>query len=170
MTPIWRAAPSGQAHSRNIEDLSISPLGGRQLELLITITQLPPSCSIHCIHSLNISKCHWFVIYTSADTLMTFACCWVMQTVLKKVFKHNFCANSASGKVGKAVSCVVSRCITSSTNSKLMTAIMEVIVFSACLKSGETERWLSWGLWPIKLSLLSPPTINKEALANVCLH
>lgn len=43
MTPVWFIAPRGQAHSRNTEDVSISPLGEWQFELLIAITQLPPA-------------------------------------------------------------------------------------------------------------------------------
>lgn len=166
MTPIWCTAPAGQAQCTNIEDLSISPLGGRQLELLITITQQPPSCFIHCIHTLNISNRHQFVIYTSADTLRTFTRCGGLKSVKQHSLRDSTIFKSTWRKGGKVVSCVVSKCITSTINSKLMTAIMELIVFSACLKCGETEGWLSWGLE----SLLSTPTINKEDLACVCLH
>lgn len=38
---------------------------------------------------------------------------------------------------------------------------MELIVFSACLKCGETEGWLSWGLWPIT-SLSALHSNNKQ--------
>lgn len=167
MTPIWCAALSGQPHRRNTVDLSESPLGGSQLGLLITITQLPSAGSVHCIHSRNIPNCNWFVICVISHC-MTFTCCWPLQKNIQYTLQ-NVCANA--GDVGKAASCVVPKCITSSTNSKLITAIVGLIVFSVCLKCGETEGWLSWGPWPIKPALLFPATINKEALAVcVCLH
>lgn len=43
----------GSDTHRNTEDPSISPLGGRQLELLIPITQLHPLQLIHTLYTLT---------------------------------------------------------------------------------------------------------------------
>lgn len=48
-----------------------------------------------------------------------------------------------------------------------MTAIVELIVLSACLKCGGTEGWLSWGLWPAT-SLSALHCNNKQRGSGQC--
>lgn len=64
-------------------------------------------------------------------------------------------------------SCVISRNINSTANSKLMTAIKGTILFSTCLTCGETEGRLSCGLWPAT-SLPACHSDNKQRGSGQC--
>lgn len=75
--------------------------------------------------------------------------------------------NSLWSKVSEAESCVASKCIPSTTNSKLMTAITELMVFAACPQSGEKEGRLSWELRPIT-SVSALLSNNKQRRSGQC--
>lgn len=136
MTPIWWTAPLGLAHSRNTEGLSVWPLGGRAVRTIDYNYTTDPQL-LHTLYTHNKHFQPPLICYIHIS--------WYVNVGLTRVLMR-FCMKQ---KLGMSVSCVVFKRITSTTNSKLMTTIMELIVLSACPKCGETEGWLSWGLWPI---------------------
>lgn len=175
MTPIWHTAPSGQAYCRNTEDLSISPLGGRQLGLLITITQQPPSCFIHCNtltkHFQLPLICYIPISRYINDMYMLLSAADKTHNKTLGYTLNNFSFNFTQSKVGKGFLCCIKK---QHQHNKFKAADSH---HGANSVLSMPKAWRNRGMAQLralayyKSLCCSPlPTINKEALVSVCFH